>query len=68
MVEVGMLFVDVILSVMVNSVDFLGVSEILGFLELGKLVDMIVVKGNLFENIWLFESVVFVMKDGKIYK
>lgn len=68
MVEVGMLFVEVILSVIVNIVKLLDVEEIFGILEVGKLVDIIVVKGNLLIDIFVFEYVQFVMKDGKIYK
>lgn len=43
MVEVGMKFVDVLLSVIVNSVNLLGISDIFGMLEEGKLVDIVVV-------------------------
>ena len=68
MVEAGMSPADAILSATVNSADLLGISETLGSLELGKLADMIAVKGNPLENIRLLESVAFVMKDGKIYK
>ena len=47
---------------------YLGEEENLGSVEKGKKADIIGVSGNPLEDISVLENVVFVMKDGKIYK
>ncbi|MEC8417807.1 MAG: amidohydrolase family protein, partial [Pseudomonadota bacterium] len=68
MVEAGMTPEDALLSATVNSANLLGISDILGTLEQGKLADIVAVSGNPLEDISLMESISFVMKDGVIYK
>jgi imidazolonepropionase-like amidohydrolase len=68
MVEAGMTPEDALLSATVNSANLLGISEILGTVEAGKLADMVAVPGNPLEDISLMESISFVMKDGVVYK
>ena len=68
MVEAGMKPADVLLSATVNSADLLGISDILGTLEQGKLADFVAVQGAPLDDISLMESVSFVMKDGVVYK
>jgi imidazolonepropionase-like amidohydrolase len=68
MVEAGMTPEDALLSATVNSANLLGISNILGTLEQGKLADIVAVSGNPLEDISLMESISFVMKDGVIYK
>ncbi|MDY6975218.1 MAG: amidohydrolase family protein [Pseudomonadota bacterium] len=68
MVEAGMKPADALLSATVNSADLLGISDILGTLEHGKLADIVAVQGNPLDDISLMESVSFVMKDGVVYK
>ncbi|WP_334059798.1 metal-dependent hydrolase family protein [Alteromonas sp. S005] len=68
MVEAGMKPADVLLSATVNSADLLGISDILGTLEQGKLADIVAVQGDPLDDISLMESVSFVMKDGVVYK
>ncbi|AXT38579.1 amidohydrolase family protein [Alteromonas sp. BL110] len=68
MVEAGMNPADALLSATVNSADLLGISDILGTLEQGKLADIVAVQGNPLDDISLMESVSFVMKDGVVYK
>jgi imidazolonepropionase-like amidohydrolase len=68
MVEAGMKPADALLSATVNSASLLGISDILGTLEEGKLADIVAVKGNPLDDISLMESVSFVMKDGVVYK
>lgn len=68
MVEAGMKPADALLSATVNSASLLGISDILGTLEEGKLADIVAVQGNPLDDISLMESVSFVMKDGVIYK
>ena len=68
MVEAGMKPADALLSATVNSAILLGISDILGTLEQGKLADIVAVQGNPLDDISLLESVSFVMKDGVVYK
>lgn len=68
MVEAGMAPADALLSATKNSAELLGIGDILGTLEPGKLADIVAVEGNPLDNIALMESVSFVMKDGVIYK
>ena len=68
MVEAGMKPADALLSATVNSANLLGISDILGTLEDGKLADIVAVQGNPLDDISLMESVSFVMKDGVVYK
>lgn len=68
MVEAGMKPADALLSATVNSAKLLGISDILGSLEQGKLADIVAVPGNPLDDITLMEKVSFVMKDGVIYK
>ena len=68
MVEAGMKPADALQSATVNSANLLGISDILGTLEEGKLADIVAVQGNPLDDISLMESVSFVMKDGVVYK
>lgn len=68
MVEGGMPAMDAIASATYNGAELLGVSEILGTIEKGKLADIIAVDGDPVKDISVMEKVVFVMKDGVVYK
>lgn len=68
MVEAGMKPADALISATVNSASLLGISDILGTLEEGKLADLVAVQGNPLDDISLMESVSFIMKDGVVYK
>ncbi|BFT32038.1 amidohydrolase family protein [Alteromonas sp. D210916BOD_24] len=68
MVEAGMSESDALLSATKHSAELLGISDILGTLEPGKLADIVAVEGNPLNDISLMEKVSFVMKDGVIYK
>jgi imidazolonepropionase-like amidohydrolase len=68
MVEAGMPALEAIHTATVNAADLLGVSEILGSIEKGKLADVIAVNGDPTKDINVMEKVNFVMKDGVIYK
>ena len=68
MVEGGMPAMEAICSATYNGAALLGVSEILGVLEKGKLADIVAVDGDPIQDISLMEKVIFVMKDGIIYK
>lgn len=60
-VEVGMIEMEVIVMVMVNVVDYIEMVDDIGIIEVGKFVDIIVVDGNLFEDISELMDVDFVM-------
>ena len=50
------------------AADLLGLSAKIGTLEPGKLADIVAVPGNPLDNIKVTQSVLFVMKDGQIYR
>ena len=68
MTEVGMPAIEAIQSATVAGADLLGVSDILGSIEVGKLADIIAVEGNPLADITSMGKVKFVMKDGVVYK
>jgi imidazolonepropionase-like amidohydrolase len=51
-----------------NAAELLGVTDILGVIEKGKLADIIAVDGDPLKDINVMEKVHFVMKDGVVYK
>lgn len=68
MVEAGMPAMQAIRSATMRSAELLGIEENLGSLEVGKIADIIAVKGDPLSDISVMEHVSFVMKDGLIYK
>lgn len=68
MVEAGMPEAEALKSAMTAPAEMLGISDLSSSVEQGKLADIIAVEGNPLENIQVMEKVVFVMKDGAIFK
>ena len=68
MTEVGMPVMEAIQSATVNGADLLGISDMLGSIEAGKLADIIAVEGNPLVDVTSMGKVKFVMKDGVVYK
>ncbi len=68
MVEAGMLPMESIKAATVIAADLLGLNDKLGSVEKGKLADIIAVDGNPLQDITVMGKVLFVMKDGKVYK
>lgn len=64
----GMTPLFAIQTATINAAELLGWQDRVGALEAGKLADIIAVRGNPLENIRTLENVVFVMKDGRVYK
>lgn len=64
----GMSAMDSIKSATMETAKLLRIQEDLGSIEIGKIADIIAVKGNPLVNIEVMENVIFVMKEGKIYK
>jgi len=68
MVEAGMPPLDAIRSATWHGAALLNVSEQLGSIEAGKLADIIAVSGDPLRDINAMGNVIFVMKDGEVFK
>ncbi|MBL0356053.1 MAG: amidohydrolase family protein [Chitinophagaceae bacterium] len=68
MTEAGMPAMEAIKAATISAASLLGVENILGTIEKDKLADIIAVDGDPLKDILVMGKVVFVMKDGKIYK
>jgi imidazolonepropionase-like amidohydrolase len=68
MVDLGMKPIDALKAGTSADADLLGMADKVGTLEAGKLADVVAVPGNPVENIRQTEHVLFVMKEGTIYK
>ncbi|MFM8286383.1 MAG: amidohydrolase family protein [Planctomycetaceae bacterium] len=68
MVEGGMPPLEAILTATRHAAELLKVSDRLGTLEPGKLADVIAVEGDPLADIAAMRRVVFVMKDGEVFK
>ncbi|WP_299273783.1 amidohydrolase family protein [uncultured Psychroserpens sp.] len=68
MVEAGMPAMETIKSATITNAMLLGMGSELGQLKEGYIADIIAVNDDPTKNISTMEDVVFVMKDGKIYK
>jgi len=68
MVEAGMPAMEAIQSATIVASDLVGNTDNLGSIEIGKLADIIAVKGDPIEDIYNMEHVEFVMKGGAVYK
>ena len=68
MVEAGMPAMEAIQSATVTSAKILGIDHELGEIKAGYLADLIAVNENPIENIKTLENIVFVMKEGIVYK
>ncbi len=68
MSEAGMKNVDILRAATLDAATLLRMNNRIGSLEVGKLADIVAVGGNPMEDIRSMLKVVFVMKDGKVYK
>lgn len=68
MIDAGMPPMDAIKSATMNAAELLGMKDQLGSIEAGKLADIVAVDGDPLKDPQVFGKVVFVMKDGTIYK
>ena len=68
MVEAGMPAIEALQSATIVAADLSGTAATLGSIEVGKLADIIAVRGNPVQDISRMGDVVFVMKDGVIVK
>lgn len=68
MIEAGMKPMDAIKAATINAADLLDMKDQLGSIEVGKLADIVAVDGDPLKDPKVFGKVVFVMKEGVIYK
>jgi imidazolonepropionase-like amidohydrolase len=68
MKQYGMPEMETIISATIEAAKLLRVEDELGSIEVGKIADIIAVSGDPIKDITSMENVVFVMKEGKVYK
>ncbi|MEO0898559.1 MAG: amidohydrolase family protein [Bacteroidota bacterium] len=68
MVEAGMPAIEAFQAATIVPAQLLGIEDEAGSISVGKLADLVAVKGNPLEDISLMEKVSFVMKEGVVYK
>jgi len=68
MIEAGMTPMDAIKAATISAAELIGVKDQLGSIEVGKLADVVAVDGDPLKDSQAFGKVVFVMKDGVVYK
>ncbi|MCH8956366.1 amidohydrolase family protein [candidate division KSB1 bacterium] len=68
MVKGGMPPMEAIQSATKVTAELLGIDDELGTLEKGKTADVVAVDGDPLKDISVMQKVVFVMKEGRIYK
>ena len=68
MIDAGMPAMEAIKSATIDAAELLGERERLGSIEAGKLADIIAMDGDPLTDKSAFGRVIFVMKDGVIYK
>jgi len=68
MVEAGMPAIETIKSATYTNATLLDMESELGQLKAGYIADIVATEENPVDNINTMETIVFVMKDGKIYK
>lgn len=68
MIEAGMKPMDAIKAATINAAELLGMKDQIGSIESGKFADIVAVDGDPLTDPKVFGKIVFVMKDGVIYK
>ena len=68
MVQYGMPMMTAIKSATMETAKLLRIEEDLGSLEVGKIADIIAIDGNPLEDPSVMKNVVFVMKEGEVFK
>ncbi len=68
LVDRGMRPIDALKATTSVDAELFGISERTGTLEAGKLADVVAVPGDPLVNIRVVEKVVFVMKEGVVYR
>ncbi len=68
MVRYGMPPMQAIVAGTSSGATLLGLERDIGTIAVGKRADIVAVHGNPLDNIQILESVLFVMKDGRVFK
>ncbi len=68
MIEGGMPAMEAIKAATIHAADLLGMKDQLGSIEPGKLADIVAVDGDPLKDPQVFGKIIFVMKDGVLYK
>jgi len=68
MIEAGMKPMDAIKAATISAAELLGMKDQVGSIEAGKLADIVAVDGDPLKDAKVFGKVVFVMKNGDVYK
>ena len=68
MTEAGMPVMEAIKSATIVAAEVLDMKEQLGSIEVGKLADIIATEANPLEDVKTLMNVIFVMRDGVVYK
>ena len=66
MVQYGMPPIETIESATIKTAQLLGIESDLGSVDVGKIADLIAVKGNPLKDINSMKNISFVMKDGEV--
>jgi imidazolonepropionase-like amidohydrolase len=66
--EAGLSEMEALRAATLNSADVLGIGETHGSIDVGKIADMVVLRGNPVDDIASIEDVEFVIKNGKIVR
>ena len=66
--EAGMPVLEAIQCATVKAADLIGISDLVGTIETNKLADIVAVDGDPTKDIKAMGKMVFVMKDGVVYK
>lgn len=68
LVDHGMKPIDALKAATSVDAELFGISDRLGTLQAGKIADVVAVPGNPLEDIRVTEQVMFVMKEGKVFR
>jgi imidazolonepropionase-like amidohydrolase len=68
MIEAGMPAMEAIKAATISAAELLSQKHAIGSIETGKLADIVAVDGDPLKDATIFGKVVFVMKDGVVYK
>lgn len=68
MIEAGMPAMEAIKAATISAAELLGIKDQLGSIEVGKIADVVAVDGDPLKDSQVFGKVVFVMKEGIVYK
>ena len=68
MAQAGMKNTDILRAATADAATLLGIQNLVGSIEPGKIADIIAVEGNPLEDIRAMTQVKFVMKEGKVHR